>query len=387
MLRSAFYLARKDVQYMLREKETLLWTFLMPIMFFWFIGTVTGGGGMGPTTDRKDTLVLHASNATGFLADELTGRLEDQDLHVQRARTAEESAEWSRFRRQLTVPDTFSEQVVAGEPVELAFQRIDPGIDAQFDELRVSLAVYTLLADLVLVRERNTPISAESLAEVRARPRNLELDVRSAGNLVEPPTGFEQAIPGTMVMFTMMVLLTSGAVLLLIERRQGLLRRLASAPMSRGSIVLGKWGGRMALAAIQITFAMIVGSLLFGVRWGSGTGQFLAIVAIVAGWAALCASMGILLGAWARTEGQAIGLAVVGTMAMAALGGCWWPIEVTPRWMQQAAMLLPTGWTMDAMHKMISFGDDPLSVLPHLTALLVSAVVLGAIAARKFRFQ
>jgi ABC-type multidrug transport system permease subunit len=386
MFRSALYIARKDVQYMLREKETLLWTFLMPIMFFWFIGTVTGEGGFGPAPDRKDTVVLHAADSTGFLTDELADRLGEQDLHVWRASTPEESAERRNHTRQLTVPDTFSETVLSGNPVALAFQRIEPGMGADFDELRISLAVYTLLADLILVRERNLPISAESLAEVRALPRNLTLDVRSAGKLLEPPSGFEQAIPGTMVMFTMMVLLTSGAVLLLIERRQGLLRRLASAPMSRGSIVLGKWGGRMALAAIQITFAMIVGSLLFGVRWGSG-GNFVMIVAVVAAWAALCASMGILLGAWARTEGQAIGIAVVGSMAMAAIGGCWWPIEVTPRWMQQAAMLLPTGWTMDAMHKMISFGDAPSSVLPHLLALLVAAVALGVVAARKFRFQ
>jgi len=386
MLRSAFYLARKDVQYMLREKETILWVFLMPTLFFWFIGTVTGEGGFGPASDRVDTVVLHAADSTGFLTDELADRLGEQNLHVQRVRTEEESAAWSNHRRQLSVPDAFSETVAAGDPVALTFQRIDPGIDAQFDELRVSLAVYTLLADLVLVRERNQPISAESLAEVRALPRNLKLDVRPAGKRIVPPHGFEQAVPGTMVMFTMMVLLTSGAVNLLIERRQGLLRRLASAPMSRGSVVLGKWGGRMALATVQIAFAMLVGTLLFDVNWGSG-GSFVMIVAIVGGWAALCASMGILLGSLAKTEGQAVGFAVVGTMAMAALGGCWWPIEVTPRWMQQAAMFLPTGWTMDALHRMMSFGDGPGAVLPHLLALLGSALVLGAVAARKFRFQ
>ena len=28
---------------MLRARETLLWLFVMPILFFYFIGTVTGG--------------------------------------------------------------------------------------------------------------------------------------------------------------------------------------------------------------------------------------------------------------------------------------------------------------------------------------------------------
>lgn len=41
---------------------------------------------------------------------------------------------------------------------------------------------------------------------------------------------------------------------------------------------------------------------------------------------------------------------------------------------------------MDAMHRLLSFGDDPVSVLPHLAALLGTALLLGSVAARKFRF-
>jgi len=42
------------------------------------------------------------------------------------------------------------------------------------------------------------------------------------------------------------------ALLLVIERRQGLLRRLAYTPLSRLAIVLGKWGGKLVLGLIQI---------------------------------------------------------------------------------------------------------------------------------------
>ena len=44
-MRAALFLARADLVHLLRQKETILWTFLMPALFFWFIGTVTGGGG------------------------------------------------------------------------------------------------------------------------------------------------------------------------------------------------------------------------------------------------------------------------------------------------------------------------------------------------------
>ena len=46
MLDNALFIARKDLAFLLRQRETILWTFVMPVLFFYFIGTVTGGFGM-----------------------------------------------------------------------------------------------------------------------------------------------------------------------------------------------------------------------------------------------------------------------------------------------------------------------------------------------------
>ena len=73
-------------------------------------------------------------------------------------------------------------------------------------------------------------------------------------------------------------------------------------------------------------------------------------------------------------------------MALGALGGCWWPIEIAPRWMQTLALCLPTGWAMDAMHRLVSFGD-PAAAVPHVLALGAGAGVLGGVAARVFRYE
>jgi ABC-type multidrug transport system permease subunit len=104
-------------------------------------------------------------------------------------------------------------------------------------------------------------------------------------------------------------------------------------------------------------------------------------------YAGMAATLGMVLGNFSRTEGQVIGLGVAGTNVMAALGGCWWPIEVTPPWAQQLSVALPTGWAMDAIHKLVSFGAGPSTVLPHLAAMVVTAIIAGAVVARRFRFQ
>jgi ABC-type multidrug transport system permease subunit len=89
----------------------------------------------------------------------------------------------------------------------------------------------------------------------------------------------------------------------------------------------------------------------------------------------------------ARTEQQVVGLGVIAANVLAALGGCWWPIEITPLWTQKLALLFPTGWAMDALHKLVSFGEPAGAILPHLAAILTAALAAGWAASRRFRFQ
>jgi ABC-type multidrug transport system permease subunit len=188
-----------------------------------------------------------------------------------------------------------------------------------------------------------------------------------------------------MVMFTLLVMLSSGAILLVLERNEGLLRRLASSPLTRTSIILGKWGGRVMIGLIQIGWAMVVGTLPpFRMDWGPHLPMLLLVLLVYAGVVAL---LGMILGSLARTPAQSIGLGILSANVLAALGGCWWPIEITPEWMQRLALALPTGWAMDALHKLVSFGAGPASVLPHLLVFLVAGVVAARVSARVFRFQ
>jgi ABC transporter DrrB family efflux protein len=201
---------------------------------------------------------------------------------------------------------------------------------------------------------------------------------------VKPPAGFEQTVPGTMTMFTLIVLLTSGAVRLAIERKEGLLRRLASTPISRGEIVLGKWASRLGLGLVQIAVGILAGAFLFGVRWGPSLPM---IGVVLFAWASLGASLSLLLGSIARTEGQAVAIGVLASNVLAALGGCWWPIEITPGFLQGVARVLPTGWTMHALHELVSFGSGWRSAVPDALLLGGAAVLAGWAASRVFRFE
>jgi ABC-2 type transport system permease protein len=381
MFRDAWFIARNDLLHSLRERETILWVFIMPIMFFYFIGTITGGMGGPGGGASKDRLSVQIPENAGFLADELIRRLEAGGFEVILTKNAEEFA---GSPRRLAIPDGFTSHVLAGEKSAVTFWRPNADPSGQYDQVRVARAVYTVLADLVVSTTDAEGPGPETFRRTHEAPRNLRLEVESAGERKEIPSGFEQAIPGTMVMFTLIVLLTSGAVTVISERRLGVLKRLATTPISRGSIILGKWGCRLMLSFLQIGFAMLAGSLFFGMKWGNDLPM---VVLVLAGWGGLCASLALLLGSLASTEGQAVAVGVLTGNALGALGGCWWPIEIAPEWMQSLAICLPSGWAMDAMHRLISFRAGAASALPHVLVLFVATFVVGLVAARRFRFQ
>ena len=63
------------------------------------------------------------------------------------------------------------------------------------------------------------------------------------------------------------------------------------------------------------------------------------------------------------------------------------PIEVTPQWMQTIQKFTPTGWTMDALHKLISFQSGAASAMPQVAILVVATIVTATLAVRKFQYE
>ena len=378
MLRDALYLARKDLRQMFRLRETWAWAFVMPVIFFYFIGTVTGG--FGRPRSAVERIGLSAPADAGFLLDQFVTRLEALGYKVERV----DAQKLPGYTRRITVPAGFTASVLAGKQAVLKLSRAGGGLNADYDEMRVKRAAYAVLADLIVALKDNGQATPAAFEKLAAAPHPITLSVVAAGKRQTIPTGFQQAVPGTMVMFLLLVMFTSGSVSLLHERKEGILLRLASTPMSRGAVVLGKWLARWTLGLIQIAFAMLAGSLLFKVDWGP---HLAAVVAVLVAYGALAAAGGMLLGNFGKSEGQVIGLGVIASNILAMAGGCWWPAEITPMWAQRAGLALPTGWAMNAMHKLVSFGDAPLSVLPHFLAMTLSALAAGYILSRRFRFQ
>ena len=55
--------------------------------------------------------------------------------------------------------------------------------------------------------------------------------------------------------------------------------------------------------------------------------------------------------------------------------------------MQGVQNFMPTGWTMDALHKLISFEAGAASAIPFVVTLLTASLVIMVTATRHFKYE
>ncbi len=369
-------IGHNGIRLFLRNKAGYVWLFLVPLVFVYFFGVSFRGPG-DPANPRPRVLLENRDK--GFL-----GKLLLEELGADGMQFVEQ-AKAGEAERGIRIPADFTEKVLRAEQVKTEFFEISgSGSESAFlIEMRLVRGLVALNAHLFELASRSqAPIDEAGLREVMKAQNPAALNARFAGR--EPvPAGFNQSLPGTLVQFLLMNLLIFGGVSVAEERSSGILRRLAVYPIRRWELVIGKVYGRFLLGLVQISFFLLLGQFVFKVHLGRNLPAILVTLSLYA-W--LGASLGVWIGAVVKSEDKIVGLCVLASILMAALGGCWWPMEIVPDSMKVAGHFVPTGWAMDALNKLITFGGNWKSVLPDLGVLALFAAAANVGAAKMFRY-
>ena len=400
-LRTAWFIAFEDLRHLLRHREVLLWAFVMPSVFMLFFGAMSSA--VHPRRSGKIHFVVEGQ-ADDPVADQLMSRLRQLGIELV------DAADDTRVpKRVLRLPPDFGRRVSDGRDLELGLELTGDGLTASQDLFCVRAATGLVCSDVARLEARGEPATAAAFASLAASsPLALEVTSPSGradgapGGVV--PFGFRHAAPGVLLTLTLVTFLTSGAALLVGERREGLLVRFVCPPVSRWTVVVGKGGGRFLLGVAQLGLGVLAASLLVpgsaedGGRFIPSGAALVAVVLVFVAFAALCTAGALLLGSLARTEAQSLTIGALVANALAALGGCWFPIGLAPPWMVHLSNCLPTGWAIDAIHRVtdpsaaLVAGSSPIvalasSVAGEVGALIALAAVIFALAARAFRFR
>lgn len=133
-----------------------------------------------------------------------------------------------------------------------------------------------------------------------------------------------QSVAGMTVMMLMFGLMACSTTLLQ-EREGGTLRRMLVTRIPRQSILLGKFLFCMCVGLLQMVVLFTYGNALFAVECFRDP---ITLLILTLSWAACATTFGILVAVWARTPKQAEGMSTLLILLMAALGGCWFPIQI-----------------------------------------------------------
>jgi ABC-2 type transport system permease protein len=113
----------------------------------------------------------------------------------------------------------------------------------------------------------------------------------------------------------------------------------------------------------------------------------LATLLVMGAAAIFSASLGLLIGAVAKSEDQVVILGLIPMFILAGLGGAWVPLEFTPENFQKIARLTPLAWVIDGFQDIIIRGQGLETVWVAGAALLAYSMVLIALALWRFRFE
>ncbi len=366
-----------EMRVLFRSKASLVWFFIMPLVFTLFFGLTFEG------SDQRPQVSLGIVNEDdGFLSRSLIDALSSEGFAIEELTTEGFEAD-DEAHRALFIPAGFTGDVVGGSEVTVTLKkREDANIEASSAAgANIYKAVFRLLGNLSLMELEGTHDSTITTEEAYNRaipgePR-VTLDVSLAGRNKTIPSGFNQTVPGNVVMFVLMCVLIYGIQLLISEKKSGLLHRVSVGPVTTTQILAGKLASRVMAGVVQVIVLFIVSALLFDVYYGE---SWMGLILLMLSYVLCVAGISLLIGALVDSPEFASGLSILLTLIMAALGGCWWPLEVVPSPAREVAFVFPTGWAMDGLHKIMAFGYGPSEVLPNILVLTGMFLIVSLLA-------
>jgi ABC-2 type transport system permease protein len=195
---------------------------------------------------------------------------------------------------------------------------------------------------------------------------------------------FDQNVPGFSITFLLLGMLLGISLALLDERDWGTFARLRATPTPLSAVLGAKLTARFVVGIVQMALLFAVGRLFFGVSLGP---EPWALALPTIGIVAAGAAFGLVVAGLAQSREAVLPLGSIAILTMAAAGGCWWPIDLEPRWMQSAARAFPTFWAMDAFNDLMIRHQTASAVITATLVLLAYAVAYLIIGLLLFRHR
>lgn len=391
-------IALKDT--LLRFTSPMEWAFfiIMPVFFIFMLS-----GGTGAPKDPRITLYV-VDQAGSDLSQMLFSELEKSSSVRPVAKELDEATsdfEARQISAIVIIPETFTSQTLMDGSADVEFRQQPNNTNALIDLQALQVALdrisggvdvavkSTELADNISPFDSGTSRQAyfeETLKLSQTRLSGSPSRVSEISGETEDQIQYDpkaNSVSGQMITWVFIPLIGISAMLAM-ERQTGTLRRILVTPTSKAKYIGGTIFGQVVTAMIQMAILITFGWLVLKINWGN---SILALVMIIASSTLAAAALGTMLGTFVKTESQANGLSIMVGMVMAMLGGCWYPIELFPQVMRQAARIFPTTWAMQGLLDISVRGQGVQGVWLETVVLLGFALLFFTIGVLRFKYD
>ncbi|MBP1692270.1 MAG: putative transporter permease protein [Chloroflexi bacterium] len=416
-LRAIYSTAYKDLQVIFKDRGFLVVLLALPAIFSVLFGTISQ---RSYDNSRKNitfpvALVNQDNGSYGAQIGSILNSIDVLEIsNLTSSAEAEQQVRASKVVAAVLIPAELTQNVNAYQPskievlVDRTQQKFGGIVTGIMKEVvspvvlvgELSYGIHTILSELPAYQKADEAtkqgFEAQTLAVNMAQMQKItaepwiSLEARTSEGkdlAVMPDNIFTMIVPSFTVYFAFFIVGTMSAELLK-EKQEGSLRRLIAAPIPRWTIILGKMLAFVVFIIIQVTLLFGAANVLFDMLLGDSV---LGLVLVTLAMGLSATGLGMLVAAISKTYKQADTTGTLLGFIMGALGGCFAfggiPFYKAGGTIQTITRFIPQGQAMVAYDNLMVQGYGLASVLPHVGALLLFALIFLLIAVWRFRFE
>ena len=191
-------------------------------------------------------------------------------------------------------------------------------------------------------------------------------------------------LPGIIVMGAMVTGIMRTATAFVQEREQGIYRRLALTPLTRTTLIGSQLLQHYLVIIVQTLLLVAIGGLAFKTHLTGNT----ALLWLTLSVGALCfMSIGFALTGLIKTLRSATPIIQITYFALMFLGGIFFPNSLLPKWLGNAASILPSTQLGDALRAVVYNGGGIGDIWPKLAIMGAWIAVCMVVSIRFFRWE
>ncbi len=184
---------------------------------------------------------------------------------------------------------------------------------------------------------------------------------------------------GFLVMFMLLGANFTSSIILK-EKRSRTYYRICTAPVNSRQYIAANAMTSLMITVFQILVILLMMKFVFRIDTGlSGVSMF--IILLMFSFTAV--GIGLVLTAFSDSSYMASTLSTLVTTPTCMLGGCFWDVELMPKFMQRISLFTPQWWTLDAV-EIMQGGGTWSDISLNLLVLAAFALALILVAAYKF---